>query len=89
MLSLSGKHGHGARGVAPVSDATTREGCCCLRVGVASNFFFHDSRRLMPMQRKLGPIHIESGWFALTRAISIRIGWNHRNVRRSIHAEIQ
>ena len=65
-----GKHGHGARGAALVSDAAMRKGCHCLSVRPRPatcffffflNFFYRNSCQLEPMQLRLGPIHTELG----------------------------
>ena len=67
----SGKHRRSARGAAPTSDAATCEGHRYLLVSAASNFFFHNSRRLMPTWHKLGP----------TQAVSVCIGQNTQTDR--------
>ena len=88
-----GKHGRGTKGAAPASDAATCKGHCCLRVGAASSFFFfHNSRQLAPMRRRLRPICTKLGCFAPYRSISGKTtdtspeladsGWNLRKKKQ-------
>ena len=63
-------------------DSATCEQHCCLRVGVASSFFFFVSR-LAPIGLKLEPIRAKSGQFTPTWAVSGETAETHWYQRRT------